>query len=268
MAPDRADIHFHLLPGVDDGPATLADSLDLARAAVLDGTTTVVATPHVRHDHVTDVQELRGRVREVKAALAHAGVPLSVVQGGELGHDMVGRLDQEELEAIAQGPPRRRWLLLETPFAGLDEAFNTAADELRDRGFAVVLAHPERAAGVLDAKRAGLDHELASGTALQVNAFSLAGHHGEAARLAALRLVQLGLVTAVASDAHGGARRPALTLARQALNGSGVAPGATRALIDSGPCRLLSHGVAPAACPPPRGDPLRSQKGHRALPHR
>src|SRR4051794_40532305 len=48
----RADIHFHLLPGVDDGPATLEGSVALARVAVGDGTASVVATPHVRPDHV------------------------------------------------------------------------------------------------------------------------------------------------------------------------------------------------------------------------
>ena len=26
----RADIHFHLLPGVDDGPGTMEESVDLA----------------------------------------------------------------------------------------------------------------------------------------------------------------------------------------------------------------------------------------------
>src|SRR3954447_6703299 len=124
----RTDIHFHLLPGVDDGPATLADSVDLARAAARDGTGTVVATPHVRSDFLTDVGQLRDRVREVKSALAADGVPVSVVQGAELGHDMVGRLRQDELDAIAQGPPRRRWLLVETPFTGIDSDFNRATD--------------------------------------------------------------------------------------------------------------------------------------------
>src|SRR5215210_3140463 len=79
-----AEVHFHLLPGVDDGPAELADSVELARAAVADGTDTVVATPHVRSDFVTDVLQLRERVAEVRRALAAAGVSLAVACGGEL----------------------------------------------------------------------------------------------------------------------------------------------------------------------------------------
>ena len=57
---------------------------------------------------------------------------------------MVDRLSHRELDAIAQGPAGRRWLLLEAPFDGI-RGYTEAADELRDRGFAVVVAHPERA---------------------------------------------------------------------------------------------------------------------------
>lgn len=249
MASGRTDIHFHILAGVDDGPATLEESVALARAAARDGTATIVATPHVRSDYVTDVWQLRDRVREVKSALARESVPVSILPGGELGHDMVGRLRQDELEAIAQGPRRRRWLLLEAPFGGLTPDFNRAADELRDRGFGVVLAHPERSDGLLDSTRTGLDHELAAGSAIQINGFSLAGHHGEVARRVALRLIHLGLVTVIASDAHGGARRPALTLGHDLALNDGIAPGVARTLVDSGPRRLVARGLEPVPAP-------------------
>ena len=249
MPSGRTDIHFHLLPGVDDGPATTAESVDLAWAAARDGTSTIVATPHVRSDFVTDVWELRDRMRALKAALAEDDVPVSVGLGGEIGHDMAGRLRQGELELIAQGPPRRRWVLLETPFEGLTREFSACADELRDRGFAVVLAHPERSAGLLDENRAALDRELAAGSAVQVNGCSLAGHHGVDARRTALRLIQLGVVTALASDAHGGRRPPAMTLAHDASLDAGIAPGVARALIESGPWRLMARGLGPVPAP-------------------
>ena len=241
----RIDIHFHLLPGVDDGPETMADTLALAEAAVRDGTRTIVATPHVRSDFVTDVVGLRDRVRAVKEALAVERIPVSVVAGAELGADMVGRLHQGELESIALGPPRRRWLLLETPFTGITDDFNRAADELRDRGFGIVLAHPERSSGLLGAHSAGLDHELAAGSALQLNALSVAGRHGDEARETAFELIRLGLATAIGSDAHSPARPPALTLAAKAAFVGGIAGGVAHALVGSAPRRLLVRGLAP-----------------------
>ena len=169
----RVDIHFHLLPGLDDGPGTIEESVELADAAVRDWTSTVVATPHVRSDQVSDVSDLPARVAELQDRLDREGVELSVCCGGELGHELVGTLTQHELDTIAVGPPGARWLLLEAPFGGFEESMHAAAAELRERGFGVVIAHPERSAGVLDDGAAAVRRELAAGTVLQVNAFSL-----------------------------------------------------------------------------------------------
>jgi protein-tyrosine phosphatase len=237
------DIHFHLLPGLDDGPADLADSLELARMALAEGTGTVVATPHVRRDFVTDVVDLPERVRELEAALLRERLPLRVRCGGELGHEMVGRLRQDELETIAQGPPSGRWILLETLFGELHESFHAAADELRDRGFGVVLAHPERSADAALAGSAGLRRELARGSIAQLNALSLTGGHGEDAELAAVRIVSERLATVVGSDAHGPTRPPALALARRRLVERGVAASHARSLTEGGPRRLLARGL-------------------------
>jgi protein-tyrosine phosphatase len=241
------DIHFHLLPGVDDGPRTIDESVELAAAAVRDGSTTVVATPHVRGDFMTDVSDIPDRVREVQDAIDRAAIPLGVCRGAELGHDMVGRLDQDQLDTIALGPPGARWLLVETPFAGIGDEFAAATDELRDRGFGVVLAHPERAPGILDEDRAALIRQLAQGTALQVNASSLAGRHGDEPRSAAARLLLDGLVTTLGSDAHSRLRAPALTLGLLSARRIGLEPDAAAALVSWAPRALLSRGLATRA---------------------
>jgi protein-tyrosine phosphatase len=246
MASTRAELHFHLLPGVDDGPATSADSVELARAAVADGTDTVIATPHVRSDFVTDVPSLRERVRDVRRALAEAGVPLAVGCGGELGHDMVPRLCHDELEAIAQGPPGSRWLLLEAPWEPFGEDFHAAAAELRERGFGVLIAHPERSADADLDGSAGLERELHAGSLAQVNAMSLTGGHGAAAEAAAFHLLDQGLVALVSSDAHGPSRPPALSAARRRLLEHGLDARAADRLTRSAARTLLAHGIAPA----------------------
>jgi protein-tyrosine phosphatase len=242
----HVELHFHLLHGVDDGPSDLASSLELARAAIADGTDTVVATPHVRSDlGVTDAHELRDRVQELRGELMAAGVGLEIRCGAELGHDIVGQLGQDELDLLAQGPAGARWLLVETPFEGIGPDFHAATTELRERGFGVVVAHPERSADAeLDDAR-GLRRELAAGARAQLNAQSLTGEHGEGAQRAAWELIEGALVSVVASDAHGPTRPPSLSLAEKALVDGGVTPWRARAMIDAGPRRLLKRGIAP-----------------------
>jgi protein-tyrosine phosphatase len=236
-----SEIHFHLLPGVDDGPSSIDESLELAALAVGDGTATVIATPHVHRQHITEPLEIGERVRELAVHLRRKRIPLAVLPGGELAHDMVDHLSQRELEMIAQGPAGRRWLLLEAPFDGLDGRYTRAADELRERGFGIVVAHPERAAQTTGSERA-MEHELAHASRLQLTAGSLAGLHGERPQSLARRLLRRASGSVIASDAHGRVRPPSLRLALDALRGAGV-PDPVR-FAETRPRALLHQGIA------------------------
>ena len=72
-----AEIHFHLLPGIDDGPSSIEESVALAAAAAAEGTRTIVATPHVHPMFDTDVSTLPDRVEEVRARLAAERIRIS-----------------------------------------------------------------------------------------------------------------------------------------------------------------------------------------------
>ena len=241
------ELHLHALPGVDDGPDTISASLDLLSVATAEGTGTVVATPHVRSDFMTDVSDLAERVRELQVAVDAAGLPVRLHRGGELGHDMVGRLSQGELETIAQGPPHARWLLVEAPFEFIGEDFHAATEELRDRGFGVVIAHPERSADAILYGADGLRREVERGAVGQVNAQSITGAHGDAAREAAFELIAQGLLRAVSSDAHGPTRPPLLGEARAHLIEGGVPRAVCNSLTRGCPRRLLARGIPSAA---------------------
>jgi len=240
--PGRTDIHFHALAGVDDGPVTMEDSLELARLAVRDGTRTVVATPHIRRTCVADPGEVRPRVAELQDRLRLEGIPLSLLPGGELDVEMVGSLTQDQLDEIAVGPTGARWLLLEAPFDGLDRLVDRAA-ELRARGFGIVLAHPERAAGVLAGGCRILRGQLASGCVTQVSASSLMGAHGHEAQASAWALVDSGLAHVIASDAHSLRRAPCLEAGTDQLLAGGAAFVTVRRLIDVNPRELVAAGV-------------------------
>jgi protein-tyrosine phosphatase len=237
------ELHFHLLPGIDDGPETVEQSVGLATAAVAEGTSLIVATPHIHAAYATDPLELADRVAELQVVLERERIPLQVQVGGELSDRMVSRLTDAQIDAIAHGPAGRRWVLLEGPFAGLDDEFVNAADELRARGFAVLLAHPERYAPTPQTPPA-ITRELARGSALQINAWSIGGEYGDQVRDRASALLRLAPDSAIASDAHGRERQPALTLGLGALTALGDAN--PRRCVDAIPRRLLAYGLSPA----------------------
>jgi protein-tyrosine phosphatase len=240
--PGRTDIHFHALPGVDDGPPTMEDSLELARLAVRDGTRTVVATPHIRREFLADPSEVRPRVAELQDRLRAEGIPLSVLPGGELDGEMVGSLSQDQLDQIAVGPNGARWLLLEAPFDGLEGVVDAAA-ELRTRGFGVVLAHPERAAGVLAGGCRILRARLAAGCVAQVSVSSLTGAHGHEAQVSGWALLDSGLAHVLASDAHSSRRAPCLEAGIDRLLAGGATFATTRRLVDINPRELVASGM-------------------------
>jgi protein-tyrosine phosphatase len=241
---ERVELHFHLLPGVDDGPSDLANALELARAAVRDGTRLVTCTPHAAF---VDVAEIPERVRDLQAALGEAGIDLEVGAGAELSWDDVADLSGAELETVAQGPPGRRWLLLEAPLPGTGtlDGLQASAQELRDRGFGLLIGHPERSPALSGAPGA-VERLLAAGDRLQVNGSSLTGYHGARARAAALELVGAGRATVIASDAHRpDDRAPSLSAAVAVLRRHGTSLAQAEALVGTAPRALLERGLAP-----------------------
>jgi protein-tyrosine phosphatase len=57
------DLHCHILPGIDDGPATMEESIAMAESAVADGITHLVATPHASSEYHFDFARVR-RIRD------------------------------------------------------------------------------------------------------------------------------------------------------------------------------------------------------------
>lgn len=241
---ERIDLHLHLLPGIDDGAADLAAAVAHARRMVTAGTTVATVTPHVGAPYFPAVvpEEIAARTAALQAALDEEAIPLRLLPGGELHADGTDALDDRRLHRIAQGPERRRWLLVEVPFGGLDEAFCDRVRELGLRGFGVVLAHPERVRGLVRAGGLRLLRELVlEGAAIQVNLCSLLGRNGPEVRGAATALLDARLIHVLATDAHPGRRDVTFADAVR----TGLPPETLQLLTARNPAALLNQGLRP-----------------------
>jgi protein-tyrosine phosphatase len=190
------DLHCHILPGIDDGAADLADSIAMARQADEDGIELVCATPHIRHDHDVRIRELPSRVAELNAELEREGLAVRVASGGEVAQTIVSQLDFDELAALTLGDGGR-WLLLEPAPGPLGEPLVATVEELGASGYGCVVAHPERHPGGAFLETLGALAER--GALIQLTADALL--HGQAAE-GMLDLASRGLCHLLGSDAH------------------------------------------------------------------
>src|SRR2546423_12574367 len=246
------DLHLHLLPGVDDGARDDRESIEDAARMARDGVRAALVTPHVGHPSFpVDVATIAARTAALQTALDRAGVDLRLHPGGEIHPNVAASLTAGELRAISAGPPGGRWVLSEVPFDGIDEAFLAGCRAIRRQGFGLVIAHPERAAGILNGGLPALRGELRAGAVLQVNVCSLMGRHGVEAQEAARRLVRSRLAYVLASDGHPGTRTHTLADGVALAIAAGASPVHAWQLTQANPRFLLRHGLpaAPAAVP-------------------
>jgi protein-tyrosine phosphatase len=247
----RVDLHLHLLPGLDDGAPDEASALAHAQRMVADGIRAATVTPHVGSPFFdVDPLTIPERTAQLQRALDREGIALELHAGGEVHPQGAADLGVAQLDAIAHGPRGARWVLAEVPFAGIDETFLHGLTAITRRGFGVLIAHPERAAGLLtDGGLERLRPALEAGAVLQVNACSLMGRQGEEAQDAGRRLVRSRLAYVIASDGHPGHRDHTLAEGEAAAGGHGASPAHIAHLTQANPGFLLRHGLPADGCP-------------------
>ena len=238
------DLHAHVLPGIDDGPEDEASAVAFAERVAADGTRVLAATPHLRADH-PDVRphELATRVAQLEWALFRHKVNLELVVGGEV--DLLWGLEADDasLRAVSYGQQGTD-LLVETPNAELSAGFESLLGRLADRGYRILLAHPERNASFQREPRRLLELE-AMGVLLQVTASALvAARRGSRSRLLAEALIREEIAHVVASDGHGRSFvRSSLSEGFEAVER--LAPGCGHWYVEDAPAAVLEGAPLP-----------------------
>lgn len=201
------DLHCHCLPGLDDGPATVEDSLALCRALVADGITAVIATPHQlgRYDGQNSSSDVRAAVIDLQDRLNQEGIPLQVLPGGDIRLDerLVRLIDQDVVTTVAD---KGVFVLVEMPHEIYVDP-SLLLNQLVEAGRVPVITHPERHRH-LQQHQDIVQGWVEQGAILQITAGSLIGEFGRGAIVASRYWIARGWVGVVASDAHGAKVRP------------------------------------------------------------
>jgi protein-tyrosine phosphatase len=238
------DIHAHVLPGLDDGPETMDEAIEVLRSMTDDGVRVVCATPHVREDYPTSVEQMRDGLARVREAALEAELPIDVRPGGEVALDELSGLTADDRAAFGLGG-NPRVLLLEFPYYGWPLSLPMQCEQLLAEEVVPVIAHPERSEDVQEAPgRLGALVEL--GAVVQVTAASVDGRLGRRSAACARTLIELGLAHVIASDAHAPWLRGAGMSKAVAAAGS---PELGRWLVEDVPTALLAGDPLPPRPP-------------------
>lgn len=238
------DVHFHCLPGIDDGPPDWEEAVALCRAAAAEGTTTLVATPHVlREGWLNEDPSVRDQlVFKLNALLG--GSP-AVLAGCEYAYS------SDAVELIERGASspltmlnRGRYLLLEFLPGPLPASTDGVLHELALMDVIPVIAHPERNRRFA-ADPARLARLIARGALVQVTAGSLLGDFGDGPYEACREFLRRGMVHLVASDAHSVDRRPPRLAASREYVRREFGEDAEEGLYEANPTALLASEPLP-----------------------
>lgn len=195
------DLHCHILPGFDDGPKTLGESLQMVRIFLRAGYRRVVATPHLvpGTTWMPTPSDIRNRLARLNQAIKAENLECKVLAGMEiaLDHLIPGLLDEGRLLTLGNTP----YVLIEPPFQQLPVGWEQVVFAILSRGYYILLAHPERCAQ-LAARPDLVDRLIASGVYFQVNWASFLGFHGRRASRMAHHLAESGSIHCLATDSH------------------------------------------------------------------
>ncbi len=229
------DLHCHILPGLDDGSADMDQSLAMARMAVQDGITDIVATPHLFREasNVTNPGLVRRKLKELQSRLDEEKIPLKLHAGVEIrfSHNLLEEIKKHRPNLVLAGSA---YIFIEFPFDYVYSGVKDVFFQVMSEGVIPVITHPERCTGFMSHPEV-LFELLEMGALAQANAGSFVGRYGSPVREAAWLFLKSNYTNFVATDAHDTeSRPPVLSRVVKALE-SVLGPEAALALVQDNP---------------------------------
>lgn len=233
------DIHSHILANIDDGPASIEESLGLAREALANGVSDIIATPHLKPDFFPfSMHAVRKAFERLNKALERENVDINLHLGAEVS--ISGRLMEQFKAGDVPTLADSHYLLLELPFDLIPPFANQVVFQLRLAGIIPVLAHPERSADI-QRDPVLIKPFIEAGCLAQINSTSLTGRLGSRARTTAIALLTNGWAHVMASDSHLAGDRGPNFIEAVALAAKYVGAEEATRLVAGNPRRILTY---------------------------
>jgi len=201
------DLHAHILPGLDDGPQTLAESIKMCRIACEDGIEKIVATPHTKNGvYQNSREEILKAVTELNNNLKNLNIPIHIYPGSDIriDTDIFDLIDDNQLLTVNDN---KRYIMIEFSEYIIPPQMEEWIFKLKLKKITPIFTHPER--NMIIQKDLDIAYRLVeNGGLIQITAMSLTNDWGKSVKKCADELVKARLVHIIASDAHSPIKRP------------------------------------------------------------
>ncbi|MBP2097205.1 tyrosine-protein phosphatase [Enterococcus rivorum] len=200
------DLHCHILPKIDDGAQSLADSILMAESAVQQGISHILCTPHHNNGRYSNpAKKVISKVSELQQELDLRDIPLTLFEGQEvrIGGSLVDEIIKKE---ILFADLSNKYILIELPTREIPSYADKLLFELLTKGHTPIIVHPERNYQLMETPN-DLIPFLEMGVLTQVTAASYLGGFGKKIGKIAKQMVENNMAHIIASDAHNTGKR-------------------------------------------------------------
>lgn len=195
------DIHTHILPGIDDGPTAIDESIKIVEKAAGAGIKVIVVTPHILEIPSSDLcNRICKAASELEKEIISRKINIKIIVGAEffISHDLPEYIERHKKLTIQY---KKNYILLELPAYQIPLYAEEVIFKLLINRVVPIIAHPERNLEIqqMPNKINGL---IQKGALTQLNAGSLTGVYGKKVKKAARTLLKKNLIHMMASDIH------------------------------------------------------------------
>lgn len=206
--PYKRELHCHIVPGVDDGSESLEESLQLIKGLSEMGIESIIFTPHHTEPRFLNTPEvIEPLFQTLRSEVQQAGIPVQLED-----YSFEYRIDESFIQMMSTGkwgesqcmlrPLKGRYLLIENSFGQPLYNLPDVLSELQQKGWFLIMAHPERYRYYQQRGLSSYEHLAELGVEFQCNVLSFSGYYGEHAQKTARRLLDEGMISFLGSDMH------------------------------------------------------------------
>ena len=195
------DIHNHILPAVDDGSKSIAESIEILKQAKKCGITDIIITPHYINGstYQSDTKILKSKLEELKKESKKENIDINLYLGNEvfIEYNLLELLNNNEFTTLNDS----KYLLFEFSMNNYYQGINELLFNLKSNKIVPIIAHPERYSFIQNNPLL-LNDLLAHGALLQLDVGSFFGKYGSQAKKIAKLILKHNMASFIATDIH------------------------------------------------------------------